>query len=109
RWFAIFSYSRAKARRAFALFALPFLRRENRREARLIFRSARRKKRGFLVMRPSESVAKRSNPTSIPTTVSVSIAGFGRSGRSNSTSSETCQLPVASRLNVALFQGYATG
>src|SRR5215510_12018290 len=47
-------------------------------------------------------------PTSMPTAVSVSIAGLGRSCRLNSTTNEKCHLPVASRLNVALFRGRST-
>src|SRR5215510_13066208 len=62
RLLATFSYSRANARRALARFALPFLHRDNRREARLILPSAFLKNRGFSITPPSESVAKRSSP-----------------------------------------------
>src|SRR5215472_14192119 len=105
RRLATFSYSRASARRALARFALPFRLRESSRWARLILRSAFLKNRGFSRMPPSESVAKRSKPTSTPIDVSVSIEGFGKSGRSNSATRETYHLPVASRLNLALLSG----
>src|SRR6516225_8813279 len=62
----------------------------------------------FATKPPPESVAKRSKPTSMPIAVSDSIAGLGKSGRLNSTTSETYHFPVASRLNVALFNGKST-
>src|SRR5690606_40868004 len=92
------TYARATFSLAFSRFLDPFALRDSAFCALWSFFSARRRKRGLSIFRPSESTAKCARPRSIP--ISVSATGSGSSAVS--TTNEAKYRPDASLTMVTL-------